>query len=60
MIKAKVFSHESPVKLEEALNKWLSDNPGIEVLHATQTQVIDADAQMIQIVLTMFYKPIGS
>jgi hypothetical protein len=56
MIQAKVFSHDNPFHLETALNKWLLENKGIEILHTTQSQTIEGGRETMVLVLTVFYK----
>jgi hypothetical protein len=53
----KVFTVTHSNEMEEVVNRWLGENPGIEIHHVRQSESMNADSWSMTV--TIFYSQAG-
>jgi hypothetical protein len=56
-MKAKVFTVTHSNEMEISVNRWLEENPGVEIEHVRQSESMNADSWSMT--LTIFYSERG-
>ena len=56
MLKSKLFQHDYAYQVNEELDKFLSDNPGIEVINFQLTSTGDEYGRMRDVVAILIYR----